>query len=95
MEEEKKVELQSRSTTIDVFVPNEQRQTVLNSIRRYRALCRNSYAILLLAQAAGATVEHDAEKEELSVKPDGERSKGILSLAMRKEGKALAYELRD
>ena len=86
-------QLEQRSLSIDLFAPDEQRQAILNSIRRYRACCRDVYATLLLSQAAGAAIEE--VDEQLRVTPNGERAKLILAAAMDKGGKALAYECRD
>jgi hypothetical protein len=84
---------QTRSLKLDLIPPEEQRHVVLDSIRRYRAICRQCYAVLLLSQAAGAKVEE--HPKGLRLKPDNDKSKQLLALATGKEGKALAYELRD
>src|SRR5712692_5746428 len=70
-----------RSMTFDVFVPDEQRQPVLNSIRKYRAVCRQCYAALLLAQTAGAELHEDTDRGP-RLNPDGDRSKLVLAAAL-------------
>ena len=69
-----------RSVTLDVFATDERRQDVLNSIRKYRAVCRQVYATLLLAQTAGASVEEHETGPRL--KPDGDGSKLALAAAL-------------
>src|SRR5262245_40933716 len=83
----------TRSLSVDVVVADELRQPVVNAIRRYRAACRQLYAVLLLSQQAGAEiVETD---EVLRVLPKNEAAKAVLASALGKGGKALGYELRD
>jgi len=67
-----------RSTTFEVY-NQDLRQEILNSIRRYRAACRQCYGVLLLARAAGAEIE--IKDESLRVKPKLDNSKiGLASL---------------
>lgn len=84
---------QPRSLRLDLIPPESQRRAIVDSIRRYRAVCRQCYSVLLLSQAAGANVEE--HENGLRLQPDNDRAKEILGLAMGKTGKALAYELRD
>ena len=86
-------ELVQRSLSLDVFAPDECRQSVLNSIRRYRASCRQLFAVYLLSQQAGSTIRDDGDS--LRVIPNGQAAKACLEAAMGKAGKAAAYELRD
>lgn len=81
-----------RSTTIDVIPPDHQRQAIIAAIRRYRAACRQLFAAVALAQQAGAEIQEHGEG--VRVKPSNEKAKQLLTLAMDKEGKAFAYELR-
>jgi hypothetical protein len=69
-----------RSVTFDVFAPDNQRQAVLNSIRKYRAVCREVYAALLLAQTAAAELEE--KDSSLCLKPNGDASKIALAAAL-------------
>jgi hypothetical protein len=69
-----------RSVTFDVFPPDDHRQAVLNSIRKYRAVCREVYAALLLAQTAGSELEDEDSGPRL--KPDGDASKIVLAAAL-------------
>ncbi len=64
----------SRSLTLDVFCADEdQYRPVRDSIARYRAGCRQMFAVLGLAQAAGAKLKEHAEG--VRVTPDGKASK--------------------
>ncbi|MDE2102663.1 MAG: hypothetical protein KGL39_35795 [Patescibacteria group bacterium] len=72
-------ENKTRSLTIDIFAPDDDRQTVLNSIRRYRAACREVYGCLLCAQAAGAHIEYDKEKDQIQVNPSGHAGAAVLA----------------
>ncbi len=69
-----------RSLKIDLFATDEQRQPVLNSIRRYRHAARQCYAALLTAQVAGASLVETSET--LSLKPDNDRAKIVLAAAL-------------
>lgn len=73
-----------RSLRLDLFSPDDVRQHVLDSVRLYRACCRQCYATLLNAQVSGAdlTVTEDG----ISLKPNGERSKLVLALALDHAG---------
>lgn len=70
----------TRSVSIDLFVPDEQRQSVLNSVRHYRLCCRDVYAALLLAQTAGAEIE-DIEGA-MRLKPQSDQAKLALAAAL-------------
>ncbi len=74
-------EPQQRSTTFDLIPPDDMRQPILNSIRRYRAACRQLFAVVGLAQAAGASL---VEKDDgsVSLKPSGIQAKIIATAAM-------------
>lgn len=72
----------TRSLTVDVFAPDEQRQSVLNDIRRYRACCRQCYAVLLLSQTAGGRIEE--QDESLRVVPDSNRAKVVALAALQR-----------
>lgn len=80
--------------SIDLIVPEDQRQPVRDWIDRYRRACEHMFAVLLLAQRAGATIVEDGERG-VRVVPNGKAAKAILEKALGKVGKALAYELRD
>ncbi len=92
----------TRSVTVEVFLSEkfeEKYKAILNSIRHYRAVCRHTYALLFEAHAAGASF---CEKDEkFMLKPDNERCKEILALAMNKKKddgslfKAPVYEVRE
>lgn len=46
----------NRGITIDIRADDESRPAVLNSIRRYRAGCRQMFAVLGCAMGAGAEI---------------------------------------
>ena len=67
-----------RSVTFDLLPPSpEVRSAAVQSIRRYRKACQKMYAMLTLAQQAGARIEdHEAG---VRVTPDNDRAKLILA----------------
>ena len=68
----------TRSLTIDLFA--DGRQAILNSIRRYRAGCRELYAALLLGQIAGAEIL--ATDDSIHLKPSSDAAKLALAAAV-------------
>jgi hypothetical protein len=83
-----------RSVTIDLIPPDDRYKDVINHIRQYRATAKQCYAILLMAQTAGADLNFSKDGT-FSLKPNSKRSKKLMELAFDKAGKALAYELRE
>lgn len=74
----------NRNLSIEVYLPAESRdqyQAVLNSIRRYRAACRQLYSTLLLGQQAGATIT-ESEDNGLRITPQNDRAKLVLGAAL-------------
>jgi hypothetical protein len=69
-----------RSMTVDVFVDKEQIQAIRDSIARYRAGCRQLFAVLGLAQAAGAAIGGD--EDQLRITPGNDRAKLILAASL-------------
>lgn len=72
-----------RSVTFNLIVPGEDKalyRKIVASINRYRAACRECYGVLLNAQAAGATIV--VNDEDIRVKPENNRAKLILALAV-------------
>src|SRR5437867_10712913 len=94
MRDEVQVVSVNRSLRVDLVLPQEIRQSVIDGIRLYRACCRQCYSVLLLAQTCGGVIEDHPEKG-IRIREQNKISKAILALAMRKRGKALAYELRN
>ena len=66
--------MNNRSFTVNVFCGENQR--VVQSIRRYRAGCRQLFAVLGCAQAAGAVVVSD--DDNVSLKPDTAQAQNLL-----------------
>lgn len=75
-------ELCQRSTTFDLLAPEGTRQVILNSIRAYRAACRQAFAALSLAAVAGAEIE--MTDDALSVKPGNDAAAAILAASVGK-----------
>ncbi len=91
----------TRSVSIDVWLPEahkEKYKQIIESIRHYRGVARHTYGILFAAHAAGADFKYD---EKFSLRPNNERCKQLLALALdkMKEGgelyKAPVYEVRE
>lgn len=86
----------ARSVTLDIFCDQELRQTVLNSIRRYRAACRQLFAVLGCAQAAGGAIL--ATDEDVSIRPDSAQAQTIMRQVFHlpddAPAKALGYPCR-
>lgn len=86
-------ETAQRSLTLDVSA--QDRQPVVRSIRRYRLACRQLFAVVGCAGAAGATIIDD---EELSLRPDLPRAQRLLrevfGLEADDKAKAFAYPAR-
>jgi hypothetical protein len=89
--------IQTRSLSLDVFVPVADRERLLplvrDSLKRYRAAARHMFAIAFAAQAAGGKIEEHAKGLRLT--PDSEAAKNILAEIFSKRGKAPLYELRE
>jgi hypothetical protein len=83
----------NRSLTIGLISPKEKKQVVLNSIRRYRAICRQCFSIVLLAQTAGSEIQ--TKEDTIVLAPQSEKAKNILATVMGRDGKVFAYSLRD
>ncbi len=92
----------SRSVSIQVWVDKTNKdlyKSVIASLRHYRGVARHIYALLFEAQAAGADLE--MKDDNFRLKPNNERAKNILALAMDKKKdtgelyKAPVYEVRD
>lgn len=101
---------QNRSLSLEVFVADELRQRVINSVRAYRAACRQCYGVLLACQAAGGEVIQTEETVQL--KPASDAAGAVMAAAVKgavtktllgkrkgvsytvKGGKGLAYDLR-
>jgi hypothetical protein len=100
-----------KSTTFDLFVPDEQRQPILNSIRRYRAACREMFGAVLAVQAAGGDIVET--EDNLRLNPARDQGAAVLAAIFArtvekvagargagvtytvKGGKGLGYDLRQ
>jgi hypothetical protein len=72
-----------RNLRLDLIVPKQSRALypdIRDSIHRYRDSCRQCYAALLTAQAAGATIS--ASDTGVSLTPNNDRAKLVLALAL-------------
>lgn len=74
------MEVVTRGMSLDVFAPDEQRQAILDGIRRYRAACREMYGVLLAASAAGAEIIQSEKGVQL--KPSNDRAAVVLAAAL-------------
>lgn len=66
----------NRSLKLEIYLSAEQAdllQPVRDSIRRYRAACRQMYALLFAAEAAGAVIEQDDKGVRLSPRTNNAR----------------------
>jgi hypothetical protein len=81
--------------TAEVFcVDDATRNQAINAVRRYRAYCREVFAVGLLAETAGAKIV-ETEDGDIRVQPDSDRAKATLAALMMKDGKAHLYQLRQ
>jgi hypothetical protein len=72
---------EARSLRLDLAVDGDQRyQPILDSIRRYRAACRQLFAVLGLAQAATARIEE--AQSSLRLQPASDAAKLALAAAL-------------
>lgn len=89
-----KIDKQGHDDAVVKIVDTEHWLDVLRSIRRYRACCREVFAVAMLAETAGADVE-DREDGDFRITPRHDRSKAVLAALMEKDGKAHLYQVRQ
>ncbi len=70
----------TRSISIALSVDDEYHRAVVDSIRRYRACCRQLYSALLMAQCAASDIE--VRDDGIRVRPHNERAKIAMGVAM-------------
>lgn len=78
--------MSSRSMKIDLFVADNLRQPVLDSIRRYRAACRKMFSLLGLSQTAGANLDENGR-----IKPKTDQAKIIAACSLGTATSEVSY----
>lgn len=82
-----------RSATFDIIPPKGLLKEILESIYRYRAMCRKVFSACAMSEIAGSSVI--IKKGNLSVKPNGKKAQRILKDAFGMDGKAHLYQARS
>ena len=83
-----------RSTNFDLFLADRDlHRKIVDSIRLYRAVCRQAFSVCAMAEISGATIEYD--EKGIRVKSNSEAASRVLADTFGKEGKAHLYQLRD
>lgn len=85
---------QTMTLNLDLYAPSlEVKKAVRSSIKLYRSTAARVFSALALSEFAGSELQD--KDGDIRLKPVSKHARAILTLTMRKYGKALAYSCRQ